>query len=188
MAAFATGEELRTWTLARSLPELMALVQGVRSLQLEASQAQADAINAQARRHLSTPLVAPSRGPTTARRPSLDPYSHPHQVQLQLAEEARAAGGGGGGGGGGGTGTAAEAAAVEAYLKALARISELEEAVGGHAAALEAERVSVATLERQLEAQGGEVASLTQQLQGSILQSIERSNAQLSSQRKKGAR
>ena len=187
MAAFATGEELRTWTLARSLPELMALVQGVRSLQLEASQAQADAINAQARRHLSTPLVAPSRGPTTARRPSLDPYSHPHQVQLQLAEEARAAGGGGGGGGGG-TGTAAEAAAVEAHLKALARISELEEAVGGHAAALEAERVSVATLERQLEAQGGEVASLTQQLQGSILQSIERSNAQLSSQRKKGAR
>ena len=119
--------------------------------------------------------------------PSLDPHPHPHQVQLQLAEEARAAGGGGGGGGGG-TGAAAEAAAAEAHLKALARISELEKAAGGYAAALEAERASVATLERQLEAQGGEVASLTQQLQGSILQSIERSNAQLSSQRKKGAR
>ena len=125
--------------------------------------------------------------------PSLDSHPHPHQVQLQLAEEARAAGGGGGGDGSGtGTGTVAEAAAAdkaaEAHSKALARISELEEVVGGHAATLEAERASVATLERQLEAQGGEVASLTQQLQGSILQSIERSNAQLSSQRKKGAR
>ena len=74
VAAFATGEELRTWMVARSLPELMTLVQGVRSLQLEASQAQADAINAQARRPLKAapvyplkaapvyPLVAPSRG------------------------------------------------------------------------------------------------------------------------------
>ena len=120
--------------------------------------------------------------------PSLDTHPHPHQVQLQLAEEARAAGSGGVGVVGGGTGAAAEASAAEAHLKALARISELEKAAGGHAAALEAERASVATLERQLEAQGGEVASLTQQLQGSILQSIERSNAQLSSQRKKGAR
>ena len=88
--------------------------------------------------------------------------------------------------------TAAEASAgdkaAEAHVNALARISELEEVVGGHAAALEAERASVATLQRQLEAQGGEVACLTQQLQGSILQSIERSNAQLSSQRKRGAR
>ena len=124
--------------------------------------------------------------------PSPASYPHPHQVQLQLAEEARAAGGGGGGGGGTGTGTAAEASAgdkaAEAHVNALARISELEEVVGGHAAALEAERASVATLQRQLEAQGGEVACLTQQLQGSILQSIERSNAQLSSQRKRGAR
>ena len=145
------------------------------------------------RRHLSTPLWHPAEAADDQVGPSLDSHPHPHQVQLQLAEEARAAGGGGGGDGSGtGTGTVAEAAAAdkaaEAHSKALARISELEEVVGGHAATLEAERASVATLERQLEAQGGEVASLTQQLQGSILQSIERSNAQLSSQRKKGAR
>ena len=100
-------------------------------------------------------------------------------MQLRLAEESRAAGGG----------TATAAAAREAeHAKAVARIAELEEAVGSHAAALEAERASVATLERKLEAQGAELGSLTAQLQGAILQSIERSKSQLSTQRRKGAR
>ena len=83
-----------------------------------------------------------------------------------------------------GTSAVAKARAVAAA----ARILELEQAVGGHAAALKAERASVATLERQLEVRSSEVVSLTEQLQGSILQQLERSSAQMAGQRKKGAR
>jgi len=90
VAAFTAGGELRAWVACAPEAEAMLLVHGVRALQREVTQAQADAINAQVQLRLLEEDSAAADEESSARAELRAANERAARLEAALAEQAAA--------------------------------------------------------------------------------------------------